>query len=46
MWGHWIGSTVLFRPELRFERSYRVPAYNLGTKQNRFTFAMDAILRF
>ena len=46
MWGHWIGSTVLFRPELRFERSYRVPAYDLGTKQNQFAFAMDVILRF
>jgi hypothetical protein len=22
-WGHWIGSTILFRPELRFEGSFR-----------------------
>jgi hypothetical protein len=25
-WGHWIGTTVLFRPELRCERSYDLPA--------------------
>ena len=45
-WGHWIGTTVLFRPEVRFERSYAVPAYNLGTKQNQFTFAADVIVRY
>jgi Putative beta-barrel porin-2, OmpL-like. bbp2 len=45
-WGHWIGSTVLIRPELRFERSYRVPAYDLGTKQSQLSFAMDVILRY
>jgi hypothetical protein len=41
-----IGTTILFRPELRFEPSYRVPAYDLGTKQNQFTFAMDVILTY
>jgi hypothetical protein len=46
MWGHWIGSTILFRPEVRFERAYSSLAYDLGTKQNQFTFAMDMILRF
>lgn len=46
MWGHWIGSTVLFRPELRFEHSYQVPAYDNGTSRNQFSFAMDAIFRF
>lgn len=46
MWWHWIGSTVLFRPELRFERSYRAKAYDLGAKHNQFTFAMDVIFRF
>ncbi len=46
MWGHWIGSTVLFRPELRFERAYSAPAYDLGTKHNQFSFAMDVIFKF
>ena len=45
-WGHWVGSTVLFRPELRFERSYDAPAYDNGTKRNQLTFACDMILFF
>jgi Putative beta-barrel porin-2, OmpL-like. bbp2/Carboxypeptidase regulatory-like domain len=45
-WGHWVGTTVLFRPELRFERSYDAPAYDNGTKKNQLTFASDVILFF
>jgi len=45
-WGHWIGSTVVVRPELRFERSYDTTAYNNGTKKNQLTFACDMILFF
>jgi hypothetical protein len=45
-WGHWVGSTVLFRPELRFERAYDMPAYDNGTKKNQLTFACDAIVFF
>lgn len=45
-WGHWIGTTVLWRPELRFERAYDSVAYNNGTKKNQFTFACDVILFF
>lgn len=45
-WGHWVGSTVLFRPELRFERAYSARAYDLGTKHNQFSFAGDVIFRF
>jgi hypothetical protein len=45
-WGHWIGSTVLFRPELRFERAYDAKAYDLGTKHNQLSFAMDVIFKF
>jgi hypothetical protein len=46
MWGHWVGTTVLFRPELRFERSYDVAAYDGGRKNNQFTFSMDVIFKF
>jgi hypothetical protein len=45
-WGHWIGTTVLFRPELRFERSYDVAAYDDGTKKNQLTLAGDVIYFF
>jgi hypothetical protein len=46
MWGHWIGNTVLFRPELRFERSYDTRAYDGGRKHNQFTFSTDVIFKF
>jgi Putative beta-barrel porin-2, OmpL-like. bbp2/Carboxypeptidase regulatory-like domain len=45
-WGHWIGTTLLFRPELRFERSYDVPAYDNGTKKNQLMLAGDVIYFF
>jgi hypothetical protein len=45
-YGHWIGSTILIRPELRFEHSYDNRAYNLGTKKSQFVFASDVIYHF
>lgn len=45
-WGHWIGTTVLLRPELRFERSYDVAAYDNATKKNQTTLAGDIIYFF
>lgn len=46
MWGHWIGNTVLFRPELRFERAYDTRAYDGGLKHNQLTFSADVIFKF
>jgi Putative beta-barrel porin-2, OmpL-like. bbp2/Carboxypeptidase regulatory-like domain len=46
MWGHWVGSTILFRPELRFDHSFRVQAYDNGTTSNQFQLAMDVIFKF
>jgi hypothetical protein len=53
-WGHWLGTTILIRPELRFEHSYDRPAYDSpclpcgfpGTKKSQLTFASDAIFFF
>jgi hypothetical protein len=45
-WNHWIGTTVTFRPELRFERSYNQPAYNNGTHKNQLVFGADVIFHF
>jgi Putative beta-barrel porin-2, OmpL-like. bbp2 len=45
-WGRWVGTTVLVRPELRFERSYDVPAYDNGTKKNQLMLAGDVIYFF
>lgn len=46
MLGKWIGSTVLFRPEIRFDRSYDLKAYNNGTHQSQFVFESDIIYKF
>jgi hypothetical protein len=45
-WGHWIGTSVLFRPEVRYERSYDAPAYQNGTKKSQLTAAGDVIFFF
>lgn len=42
-WNHWIGSTLVFRPEVRWEHSYDLPAYNNGTKHSQAMFAADVI---
>ena len=42
-WNHWIGTTIVFRPEVRYDHSYDVPAYNNGTKKSQFMFAADMI---
>ncbi len=46
MWGHWFGTTVQLRPELRFERAWDSKAYDNGRKQNQFTAASDLIFHF
>ncbi len=45
-YGHWIGSTILFRPELRLEHSYDLAAYDLGTKKTQFVAAGDLTYHF
>jgi hypothetical protein len=53
-WGHWVGTTILFRPEVRFEHSYDLPAYDSpclpcgspGTNKNQFTASGDVIFFF
>ncbi len=41
-----MNASVLFGPELRFEHSYDVPAYDDGAKNTQFTFAVDVIFKF
>jgi len=45
-YGHWIGSTVLFRPELRLEHSYNAAAYDNGHKSTQFIVAGDFTYHF
>ena len=44
--GHWIGSTVLFRPEIRLEHSYDTAAYDNGRKTTQFVAAGDLTYHF
>ena len=45
-YAQWIGSTILFRPELRLEHSYDLPAYDLGHKTTQFVLAGDVTYHF
>ena len=36
----------MIRPEVRFEYTNGVKAYDNGTKRNQFTFSIDMIWRF
>jgi hypothetical protein len=57
-WGHWVGTTVLFRPEVRWEHIYNpntglpspnseLPgAYDNGIRHSQLTFAGDIIYFF
>jgi hypothetical protein len=42
-WNHWIGSTLVFRPEVRFDHAYDAPAYDSGTRKSQLTLAADMI---
>ena len=46
MWGHWVGSTVLVRPEVRFDHSFRARAYDDGTRRNQLQVALDVIFKY
>ena len=42
----YIGTTVMFRPELRFDHSWDLEAYNDGKARNQLFFGMDLIYKF
>ena len=43
-WNHFIGSTIIFRPELRYDHAYDATPFNTGTKKAQLMFAGDIIL--
>lgn len=45
-WNHWFGSTLVFRPEIRYEHSFDMAAYSTGTKKTQVMFAGDFIYFF
>lgn len=42
-WGHWIGTSILMRPEVSYLRAYDYPAFDSGTKKNQVLIAGDLI---
>jgi Putative beta-barrel porin-2, OmpL-like. bbp2 len=42
----WPNKIVTVRPQLRFDHSYDVLAFNNGTRQNQFVFSTDFIIHF
>ncbi len=54
-WNHWLGGTVTFRPEIRYERNFDYPAYDApqwgavlapGMKKSQLIFASDVVWHF
>jgi len=45
-YNHWLGSTVQFRPEIRFDHAWDRAAYDKGTRRNQFTAASDVVFHF
>jgi hypothetical protein len=45
-WNHWIGSTIVLRPELRWEHNFNNLAYDGGNRHSQFMFASDIIWFF
>src|SRR5262249_14419929 len=43
---HWLSPDIEIRPEIRYEHSYDVPAYDGGKKSNQTTALVDVILHF
>jgi hypothetical protein len=41
-----VRSTVLFRPELRFDHAFDASPYDNGTRRSQLMFACDAIFFF
>ncbi|MGB6833806.1 MAG: outer membrane beta-barrel protein [Candidatus Acidiferrum sp.] len=42
----YIGNTIMLRPELRFDHSWDLAAYNNGKARNQLFFGMDLIYKF
>jgi hypothetical protein len=42
----WPDKLITIRPELRYDHSYDVPAYNNGTRKDQLAFTTDVIFHF
>jgi hypothetical protein len=42
-YNHWVGTTVQFRPELRFDHAWDRPMFDNATRRSQFTAATDVV---
>jgi hypothetical protein len=42
----WPDKLITIRPEIRYDHSYDVPAFDVGTRKNQFAFTTDVIFHF
>ncbi len=42
----WPNKLLTIRPEIRFDRSYDMPAYDNGIRKNQVTFSCDVVYKF
>ncbi len=45
-WTHWIGDVITIRPEIRFDHSYDLKAFNGGRRSSQYVFATDLIIHY
>ena len=45
-WDHWVGWTIVFRPEVRYEHAWDAPAHDNGSKKSQLMLAGDMIFFF
>jgi hypothetical protein len=45
-WVHWLTPSIEVRPEIRYDHSYSMAAYDGGTKKDQFVFATDVLIKF
>ncbi len=43
-YNHWIGTTIVFRPEIRYDHAYDARPFDSGNKKEQLMFAADMIL--
>jgi len=42
-WNHWVGTTLVFRPEIRYDTAFDATPFDSGTKKSQLMFAADMI---
>jgi hypothetical protein len=43
-WNHWVGTTLVFRPELGYDHAFDATPYDTGTRRSQLMLAADVLL--